>query len=452
VNSVAEKPLHLPSTINSLPTGWKWSRLDDACVGVYDCPHSTPILTQVGPLVVRSQDIRSGIFRTEQAANVSEETYRDRVSRVEPQHGDLLYSREGTYFGIAAEVPEGVRVCLGQRMVLIRPKREGVDYRYLRYWLNSPAVALHVAGHRDGTVAERLNLPTIRGLPVALPPFGVQQRIGQVLGSLDDKIELNRRTNETLAAMARTMFRSWFVDFDPVRAKAGDQTPPGLEAATAKLFPDSFEPSALGPIPKGWKVLPLPEAITVNPSRSLSKDVVAPYLEMGNMPTASARALAWEPRPCGSGAKFVNGDVLLARITPCLENGKTAFVDFLNDGQVGWGSTEYIVFRSKPPLPPEFAYFLARSPELRTHAIQNMTGTSGRQRVPAECFNSYPVVVPPAPVAARFGEWCQPIMAMMKARDEESRTLAATRDALLPKLLSGEVRVGDAERAVEEVA
>jgi type I restriction enzyme S subunit len=84
------------------------------------------------------------------------------------------------------------------------------------------------------------------------------------------------------------------------------------------------------------------------------------------------------------------------------------------------------------------------TPELRSHAIQNMTGTSGRQRVPAECLNSFPVVVPSAPVAARYGEWCQPIMAMMKARDEESRTLAATRDALLPKLLSGEVRVGEA--------
>jgi type I restriction enzyme S subunit len=205
---------------------------------------------------VRSQDIRSGVLRVEQAAHVSEDTYRERTSRVVPQHGDLLYSREGTYFGIAAEVPPDTPVCLGQRMVLIRPKTDRLQFRFLRYWLNSPALALHVAGHRDGTVAERLNLPTIRGLPVAEPPLDQQERIGQILGSLDDKIEVNRRTNETLEAMARTLFRSWFVDFDPVRAKANGRRPHGLDAANAALFPAAFEDTPLGPIPKGWKVEP----------------------------------------------------------------------------------------------------------------------------------------------------------------------------------------------------
>jgi len=143
-----------------------------------------------------------------------------------------------------------------------------------------------------------------------------------------------------------------------------------------------------------------------------------------------------------SGTKFVNGDTLLARITPCLENGKTAFVDFLpEEGQVGWGSTEYIVLRPKPPLPAEYGYYLARSEDLRTHAIQNMTGSSGRQRVPAECFAQYHIAVPPAPIAQRFGESARTLMIMISANDEQSRTLAALRDALLPKLLSGELRL-----------
>src|SRR5579885_2885884 len=115
------KPLHIPTTVSSLPAGWRWSRLDDAWAGGFDCPHSTPVLTDSGPLVVRSQDVRSGVFRVEGAGRVSEETFRERVRKAEPRHGDLLYSREGTYFGIAAEVPGNVRVCLGQRMVLIRP-------------------------------------------------------------------------------------------------------------------------------------------------------------------------------------------------------------------------------------------------------------------------------------------------------------------------------------------
>src|SRR5205085_11025506 len=107
----------------------------------------------------------------EQAAHVSEDTYKERIARAEPRRGDLLFSREGTYFGIAAEVPSNTRICLGQRMVLIRPDAEWLDFRYLRYWLNSPIMVAHIQSSRDGTVAERLNMPTIRGLPALIPPF-----------------------------------------------------------------------------------------------------------------------------------------------------------------------------------------------------------------------------------------------------------------------------------------
>ncbi len=425
---------------------------------IADCAAAEPYSTQIGPFgkaltpdeytstgvpLLRGVNVNHGRFYDDDFVFVSEETAA-RFTKFESHPGDVLLVHKGTLgkIGLMPAKRRFSKYLMGNSMLRVKCNPDVLLPEYLYYWLTS-ADGQHYLFSRVSQVGVpqiQTPLKTLREAALPVPPLGVQTRIAATLVSLDSKIELNQRINETLETMARTLFRSWFVDFDPVRAKADGQKPQGMDAATAKLFPDSFEPSALGPIPNGWKVLRLPEAIAVNPSRSLSKDTVAPYLEMSNIPTASARALAWEPRPCGSGAKFVNGDVLLARITPCLENGKTAFVDFLDDSQVGWGSTEYIVFRSKSPLPPEFAYFLARSPELRSHAIQNMTGTSGRQRVPAECFNSYPVVVPSAPVAARFGEWCQPIMAMMKARDEESRTLAATRDALLPRLLSGEVQ------------
>ena len=127
-----------------------------------------------------------------------------------------------------------------------------VDFRFLCHWLNSPVMALHIHGYRDGSVAERLNLPTIRALPVALPPLSEQTAIAEILGTLDDKIELNRRMNETLEAMARALFKSWFVDFDPVRAKAEGRDP-GLPQHIADLFPDSFEESELGEVPAGWR-------------------------------------------------------------------------------------------------------------------------------------------------------------------------------------------------------
>ena len=140
------------------------------------------------------------------------------------------------------------------------------------------------------------------------------------------------------------------MDFDPVRAKMDGRKPEGMNDVTAKLFPDSFQDSPMGPIPKGWKAVRLPEAIDVNPRRTLRKGTVAPYLDMKNVPTYGHCPNNVIDREFTSGTKFENGDTLLARITPCLENGKTAFVDFLDEGQVGWGSTEFIVLSPKPPF------------------------------------------------------------------------------------------------------
>jgi type I restriction enzyme S subunit len=186
-----------------------------------------------------------------------------------------------------------------------------------------------------------------------------------VLGALDDKIELNQRMNRTLEELASALFRSWFVDFDPVVAKAAGRKPLHLRPELVDLFPAHFQDSALGPIPQGWHAKPVTELIEFNPTRRLDKGVPAPYLDMQSMPTDSALPQEWVIRAHGSGMKFKNGDTLLARITPCLENGKTAFVNALADDEIGWGSTEYIVMRSKPRLPLEYSYFLARSEDFR---------------------------------------------------------------------------------------
>ena len=256
--------------------------------------------------------------------------------------------------------------------------------------------------------------------------------------------------NETLEGMARALFKSWFVDFAPVRAKMDGRPVPGLDVATAALFPDGFEHADGELVPRGWKVCPLPEAIELNPGRSLAKGKSAPYLDMMNMPTAGHRAEELIDREFNSGTKFMNGDTLLARITPCLESGKTAFVDFLGSNQVGWGSTEYIVLRPRPPLPVEYGYYyLARSEGLRLHAIQNMTGTSGRQRVPPDCLDQFLTAMPPPSVAELFGKQAGAWMTQIRVNSLESRTLAALRDTVLPKLLSGEIRVANADKYVD---
>jgi type I restriction enzyme S subunit len=240
------------------------------------------------------------------------------------------------------------------------------------------------------------------------------------------------------------------VDFDPVRATVEGRGP-GLPKPLVDLFSARLVDSDIGEIPEGSRVVSLPELIEINPTRSLRKGEVAPYLDMASMPTRGHMPDGVIDRPFGSGMRFISGDTLVARITPCLENGKAAYVDFLEDRQIGWGSTEFIVLRPKSPLPEEFAYCLARSDGFREFAIQSMTGTSGRQRVPSESLSHYLLVEPPERIAEQFGALARPLFARASAAGRESRTLAALRDTLLPKLVSGELRLSSLPPEVERV-
>ena len=330
------------------------------------------------------------------------------------EKGDLLFARQSLVLAGAGKcsifVDDNEAVIYEGHIIRARLNKEIADPFFYYYFFNSSIGRQTVEGIVEQVAAAGIRGSDLAKLKIPLPPLPEQRAIAGILGALDDKIELNRRMNATLESMARSVFRQWFVENEKVGS---------------------------------WKEVPLPEIIEVNPSRSLKKGEIAPYLDMANMPTQGHRGIEWIDRPFGSGTKFINGDTLLARITPCLENGKTAFVDFLKDGQVSWGSTEYIVFRPKPPLPPEYGYYLARSEELRSHAIQNMTGTSGRQRTPAICFNNYMVAVPPADLANKFGEFAKSVIAKIRANDEESRTLASLRDGLLPRLMREDVRVSE---------
>ena len=345
--------------------------------------------------------------------------------------------------GVPALVREEIEnlVC-GYHLAILRPMN-CIYGPYLYYALLSKPTQYQFHSYANGITRFGLRKADIGLVEVTAPSFSEQRAIAQILGTLDDKIELNRRMNETLEAMARALFQSWFVDFDPVRAKMeGRDT--GLPRHIADLFPDRLVDSELGEIPEGWQVRALPDLVEVNPVRRLRKGQAAPYLDMANMPVKGHIPDTVVARSFGSGMRFVNGDTLVARITPCLENGKTAYVDFLGKGEIGWGSTEYIVLRAKSPLPHEFAYCLARSVHFRDFAIQSMTGTSGRQRVQPQALQQFPLAGPTEDVALAFGNLIRPLISKASAAAKESRSLAGLRDALLPKLVSGELRTGNA--------
>jgi type I restriction enzyme, S subunit len=187
--------------------------------------------------------------------------------------------------------------------------------------------------------------------------------------------------------------------------------------------------------------------IDFNPSERLECGRPAPYLDMAALPTSGPWPDAPINRPFSSGSRFRNGDALLARITPCLENGKAAFVQNLPDRIVGWGSTEFIVMRAHAPIPAEYAYLIARDPAFKERAVQSMTGTSGRQRVQIDSLAEFVVTKPSAEVAHEFGTIVTSYFSMIAGNARQSDTLAATRDFLLPKLMSGEIRVKEVSPA-----
>ncbi len=399
-------------------------------------------LADAGLPFARAGNINDG-FQFEDADHFPEADLA-KVGEKISQPGDVVFTSKGTVGRLAYVRASTPRFVYAPQLCYWRTLDPNlIDDRWLYYWMCGREFRQQMAGVKGQTdMADYVSLSDQRRMEILLPPIDWQRAIAGVLSSMDDKIEQNRRTSRALEKLARAIFEAWFVDFEPVKAKAaGAQNFPGMPAAFGAL-PTRLVESEFGPVPEGWPVRSVAEAFEVNPPRRLAKGQVAPYLDMKNMPMQGHAPEVWEQRRCGSGMRFINGDTLVARITPCLENGKTAFVDFLTDGEVAWGSTEYIVLRPKPPLPELFAYCLARTTTFRDFAIRNMTGTSGRQRVAASALEHYRIAVPDARVAIAFAEIVAPLFQRIRAAMNESRKLSELRDYLLPRLLSGEVRVG----------
>jgi type I restriction enzyme S subunit len=300
---------------------------------------------------------------------------------------------------------------------------DSADNDFVYYLCREPEFRKFAISRMEGTSGrQRVAWQSIAGYPIELPSPDVRRDAADFLATLDDRIDNLRQTNATLEAIAAALFKSRFVDFDGVP-------------------PEGMQESELGLIPKGWRVGSLGESFDVNPRRELKKGTVAPYLDMASLPTAGAVPDMPLLREFSSGTKFINGDTLLARITPCLENGKTAFVDFLEEGQVGWGSTEFIVLRPEPPLPSFFGYLLARRTDFREHAIRAMSGTSGRQRVEVSQLHNFKLAIPDEATASAFATFVEPLQKALFSNEAQAATLAALRDALLPRLISGQLRV-----------
>lgn len=361
----------------------------------------------------------------------------EEVRRV-AEPGDLLFSVRAPI----GRINVADRRCgIGRGLAAVRA-RHASDARYLEYGLR----ALHRSWDTLEGNGSVFGNATRRDLEETLIPWPSPQRrhsISDALGALDDKIESNGRRSEILDQMARAVFTDWFVNFGPTRGRM-DGCEAYVSRATWSLFPSKLVESPIGPLPETWALGSLGSVFALNPLRGLRRGCVAPYLDMANMPTRGHVPNRLIKRAFSSGTKFMNGDTLVARITPCLENGKTAYVDFLDDGEVAWGSTEILVLGPSEPLPSEYGYCLARSKRFRRFAIANLTGTSGRQRVSADALAALPVVMPSASVARAFGALVAPWLTRAASLRRDARALETVRDALLPGLLSDSYHCGRA--------
>ena len=430
---------------------WQTVEISSICEGIFDGPHATPKKTDTGPIFLGISSLSSGRLDLSSVEHLSEDDFAKWTKRVVPAEGDIVFSYE-TRLGEVAMIPSGLRCCLGRRMALMRVDRRKAIPEYLLYAYMSPAFQEVIRARTiHGSTVDRLPLTDFGSFRIPVPSLSTQRAITSTLRALDDRITLLRETNATLEAIAQALFKSWFVDFDPVRAKMAGRVPEGMDEATAALFPDSFEESASELVPSGWRMVALPDAFDINPSRALKKGTIGAYLDMASLATSGHCVQPPVQREFGSGTRFRNGDTLLARITPCLENGKSAFVDFLAEGQIGWGSTEFIVLRPKAPLPAYLGYLLCRHPPFREHAIHSMSGTSGRQRVQNDVLGRYLLAQPGEAIVSAFAEIVTPIQTAIARNHSTSQTLATLRDTLLPRLISGQLRLPQAEIELAEV-
>ena len=233
---------------------WTRTSLREAGVSLIDCDHRTPPAADSGHPYVAIPQLKQGRLDLSGVRRISHEHFVDWTRKAKPQHHDVILSRRCNS-GETVYVPSGLECALGQNLVLLRADGKKLFPPFLRWLVRGPDWWEQVGRFINvGAVFDSLKCADIPNFRMPLPPLAEQRAIANILGVLDDKIELNRRMNETLEGLARAIFQSWFVDFDPVRAQRDGLPPPALSPTTAALFPDSFEDSELGKIPTGWKV------------------------------------------------------------------------------------------------------------------------------------------------------------------------------------------------------
>ncbi len=407
---------------------WPTMKLREANVTLIDCDHRTPPASEAGYPYVAIPQLRGGRVDLSDVRRIKREHFVEWTRKAKPSASDVILSRRCNP-GETAVVPPDLRFALGQNLVLLRADGTKVYPPFLRWLVRGPEWWDQIGKFLNvGAVFDSLRCADVPNFELRIPPLPEQRVIAQILDTLDDKIELNRRMNETLEAMARAIFKSWFVDFDPVRAKAEGRDP-GLPQPLADLFPDSFENSELGEIPKGWEVGLLDSVLVLQ----RGFDLPATQRTLGAYPVLAASG------PSGTHNEFmVRGPGVTTGRSGVL--GKVFYVD-----DDFWPLNTSLWVKEFRHSRPAYAFHLLLGIDFALFNAGSAVPTLNRNHV-----HNLPTLRPPMGLIDEFERVATESLDRQKHNDDQSRTLAALRDTLLPKLISGELRLKAAEDSVKE--
>jgi type I restriction enzyme, S subunit len=395
-------------------------------------------------LFLNAESINSGKLDLSNVNYLSEATYSS-VTKGRLRKGDLVLTMRGNGVGKVAYYGHNLRGLINAQMLIIRPDPSYINSQYLYYYFSNPVFQRELQGFVSGSAQPQLTITHLKRVSLTLPPLIEQQSIVELLGSLDDKIELNRRMNATLEATARALFKSWFVDFDPVHYKARGEQPPSMDAETAALFPDSFEDSELGLIPAGWAI-----GSMLNQSKLLSGGTPKtdrPEYWDGSISWASAKdvsqagetfLISTERSISSKGLQESATQLIPASSTVIVARGATTGRMVLFGYEMAMNQTCYaLVSTTNTP----FSLFCHLKNEIA--ALVFAGHGSVFNTITTNTFANSRVIIPPTPILEIFERQISPVFLKILNSSKESTTLAHLRDGLLPKLVSGELRVGE---------
>jgi type I restriction enzyme S subunit len=426
---------------------WRTETLRDIGVSLIDCEHRTPPAAESGYPYIAIPQLRDGRIDLSNVRRITRDHYVEWTKKAKPQKDDVILSRRCNP-GETAAVPPELECALGQNLVLLRTDGTRVYPPFLRWLTRGPQWWEQVRMFINvGAVFDSLKCVDIPSFRLRIPPFPEQQNIASILGALDDKIELNRQMNQTLEGIAQALFKSWFVDFDPVRAKMEGRDP-GLPHEVADLFPDSLVSGTLKPLPEGWRYTRLGDVIGIN-ENNVSKQYpheAIEYISISSVESGrllSTQSVALSKAPSRAKRLVRHGDVVWSMVRP----NRRSYLWMYEPAENTVVSTGFAVLTPQH-IPSPYLYHLVTQDEFVGYLAANADG-SAYPAVRPDVFARAVVTLPSTAILDAFQAAVGPMMRRIGLNQQESETLAGIRDTLLPKLLSGELPVKDFEKRTE---